>query len=223
MPGPLRTRAIVLRRTNVGETDRILNLLTPEGQKSVKAKGVRKEKSRLAGGIEMFSVSDVVIHEGKGELGILTSAKMLKFYGNILTEIGRLELASKILKLVDKATRQIDSSEFFSITEQTFAAINDGYNLDLVEAWFLFNLAKTAGMDLNLLRDQAGEKLVAERNYHWDNLDAVLVPDEDGKIIAEHIKLMRLMLAAPFSTIAKVQDTAKLLPEILYIARSWYN
>ncbi len=44
MPSDLRTRAIVLRRTNYGESDRILNLLTPEGKVAVLAKGVRKEK-----------------------------------------------------------------------------------------------------------------------------------------------------------------------------------
>lgn len=46
MQNDLHTRAIVLRRTNYGETDRILNLLTPEGKKSVLAKGVRREKIR---------------------------------------------------------------------------------------------------------------------------------------------------------------------------------
>lgn len=69
MPSDLRTRAIVLRRTNYGESDRILNLLTPEGKVAVLAKGVRKEKSRLAGGIELFSISDVVIHQGRSNLG----------------------------------------------------------------------------------------------------------------------------------------------------------
>ena len=35
-----RTRAIVLRRTDYGEADRILQLLTPEGKRSVIARGV---------------------------------------------------------------------------------------------------------------------------------------------------------------------------------------
>ena len=56
-----RTRAIVLRRTNYGEADRVVQLLTVEGRRSVMARGVRKEKSKLAGGIELFAVSDVVI------------------------------------------------------------------------------------------------------------------------------------------------------------------
>jgi len=63
-----RTSAIVLRRTNYGEADRILQLLTPDGKRGVMAKGVRREKSRLAGGIELFAICEVVITDGKGEL-----------------------------------------------------------------------------------------------------------------------------------------------------------
>ena len=59
----LRTKAIVLRRTDYGEADRILQLLTPSGKRSVIARGVRKEKSKLAGGIELFSVRGGVIWE----------------------------------------------------------------------------------------------------------------------------------------------------------------
>lgn len=54
MPSDLRTQAIILRRTNYGESDRILGLITPHGKLSVLARGARKEKSRLAGGIELF-------------------------------------------------------------------------------------------------------------------------------------------------------------------------
>ena len=53
-----RSRAIVLRRTNFGEADRIVDLLTPSGRVSVMARGVRREKSKLAGGIELFALCD---------------------------------------------------------------------------------------------------------------------------------------------------------------------
>ena len=56
----LRTEAIILRRTNYGEADRILNMLTPQhGKVSAIAKGVRKAKSKLAGGLELFAVGYV--------------------------------------------------------------------------------------------------------------------------------------------------------------------
>ena len=53
-PRDLKAQALVLRRTNYGEADRVVHFLTPEGQVAVMAKGVRKARSKLAGGIEMF-------------------------------------------------------------------------------------------------------------------------------------------------------------------------
>ena len=121
MPADLRTQAIVLRRTNYGESDRILNLLTPEGKVSVIARGVRKEKSRLAGSIELFSVADVVIHKGHSDLGILTSAKMLRFYQGLLSDVERLELASSFLKKLSRASDQFTSPEHFSLLDQSLS------------------------------------------------------------------------------------------------------
>ena len=87
-PRDLRTRAIVLRRTDYGEADRILQLLTPLGKQSVIARGVRREKSKLAGGIELFSVSEVLIHKGKSsDLGILTGAKLVEYFDAFVKDI----------------------------------------------------------------------------------------------------------------------------------------
>ena len=44
----LRTKAIVLRRTDYGEADRILQLLTPSGKRSVIARGVRNWRVALS-------------------------------------------------------------------------------------------------------------------------------------------------------------------------------
>ena len=61
----VRTLGYVLRRTNYGEADRILNIITRQGKISAIAKGVRKSKSKLAGNIEIFSLIDFNIHQGK--------------------------------------------------------------------------------------------------------------------------------------------------------------
>ena len=54
----IRTQGFVLKRTNYGEADRILNIITPLGKYAVIAKSVRKSRSKLAGSIEMFSLID---------------------------------------------------------------------------------------------------------------------------------------------------------------------
>ncbi len=217
----LRTKAIILHRTKYGETDRILNLLTPEGHKSCVAKGVRKEKSKLAGGIEMFTVSDIVIHESeKSDMGILTSAKMIKSYMNIISDLDRFELGSKVIKMTNKISENVDSPELFLLVNQCFWALDKNLNRELIESYFLFNLMRISGEDVNLHRDTLGDKLDAETTYAWDTLENALRPEPRGNVKAEHIKLMRLILTSPLKTVVQVQGIGKFLPEILYIAKS---
>lgn len=223
MSNSLRTRAMVLRRTNYGESDRILTLLTPEGQKSVLAKGVRKEKSRLAGGIELFSISDVVIQQGQRRLGILTSAKMLKFFPGILTDLGRLELASRILKRTNQLSEQIDSPELFELVEQAFTGIESGINLEVVETWFLINLARVGGETMNVFFDINGDKLQPDQNYHWNELEKALSPQSEGEIGTEEIKLLRLLSASSLSLVTKVNKINELITPLKIIAKSLIN
>lgn len=216
----IRTRALVLRRTNYGETDRILNILTPEGKMAVVAKGVRKEKSRLAGGIEMFSLAEVVVHQGRSEFSVLTSAKMVEFYSELVNDLSRMETAAEILKRVSKAAEMTDSPEYFEIAVQSLKALNKKFNMELVLAWFYFNLARVSGEQVNLLFDADGEKLCETEKYNWDTMEKALKVSAAGRIAANEIKMMRLMLTTDLSLILRVKDGEKMAPELLYIARS---
>lgn len=216
----LKTEALVLRRTNYDEADRILTLLTPEGRKSVLAKGVRREKSKLAGGIEMFCRSEVVLHQGRGELMILTSAKMKDYYQKILADFETLEVASEILKRITKVSEAVDNPEHYKITRECLAALNAGAERTTVLAWFYFNVARTSGEQINLYYDATGAKLTEDGRYSWDNMENNLRSAAKGKISAAEIKMMRLMVTAELQLVLRVKDTEKMMPELLYIAKS---
>ena len=216
----LKTRAFVLRRTNYGETDRILNLLTPEGKISCLAKGVRKEKSKLAGGIELFTLSNVVVHRSqKSDLGLLTSAKMEIFYDQILKDLSNLELASNILKEINRISEHVDSPEFFDILKQSLDGLNNNLNPKLVETWFNFNLARTRGEQINLLTDTDGEKLQEDLRYAWDSTDMALKKLENGNVKKNEIKIMRLMLSSSLALTSRIKNIDKHLDIINYISR----
>ncbi len=216
----VRTTCYVLRRTNYGEADRILNLITPEGRMTVIAKGVRKEKSKLAGNIEMFSLIDFVAHIGHSEFAVLTSAKMLKFYNRIITDLSRMELAAFILKKISVAAEHSDNSDYFKIVDQTLAAINDGYNLELIEAWFLLNYLKASGEQINLYRDTDGEKLMEGAEYEWDFVENALSKKPGGRFGENEIKMMRLMVSSSLGTTLKVKGTENMAGMILRVARA---
>ena len=222
----LRTKAIVLKRTNYGEADRILQLLTPEGKKSVMAKGVRREKSKLAGGIELFSVSEVVIHEGKAELGILTSAKLLEHYDAFVGDVELLDLGGRLMREASRRAEQAETPEFFNVLRQCMEAAqkhaasgSPSRYKELLWAWASMNMLMASGEEINLKYDTAGEKLSASSQYVWNVEDGALTMRDGGPVTAEHIKLMRLMVSSPLEICMKVTGFGELLDEVLYIVR----
>ncbi len=108
-----------------------------------------RKKSRLAGGIELFSISDVVIHQGRSNLGILTGAKMLQFFGNIISDLARLELAAGFMKKLDRASEQIPSPDHYDLLVQSLKSLNLAMSGDLVSTWFILNLARINGETIN--------------------------------------------------------------------------
>jgi len=215
-----RTSAIVLRRTSYGEADRILRLLTPLGQRSVMAKGVRKEGSKLAGAIELFAISDIVITKGKGDLGILTSARMRHFYRHILDDYDRLQFAYEVINAVAKASESIDEPEWYSVLAEVYAGLDAlSVPLQLTQVWFYLRYAELTGYGLNLERDVSGAPLDAERTYMYDVNDKGLRLADQGDVNASHIKLLRLIAAKPIGVVAQVGGVGDVLAECWLIAR----
>ena len=221
MSNDIRTKALVLRRTNYGEADRIITFLTEQGIKSAIAKGVRKEKSKLAGAVELFTLSEITLHEGRNnKLYILTSAKMLEHYDQIVYKLPELELASVIIKQVAKNAENSSGPEYFELLKQIYAALNAGVNPELIETWFWFNLEKTNGEQINLVKDVEGNPLDPFKTYVWDSTESALREQLGGNVAASDIKLMRLMLSSDLKTTSRVKDIAVHLPTLLYIAKT---
>lgn len=215
----LKTAGIVLRRTNYGEADRILNVITPAGKVSVMARGVRKEKSKLAGGVEMLTLSDYVMHFGKSELGVVTSVKMVRHYGNLLKDYERMELIGVMMKQINRAAEGSDNGEFFEILKQCLEGLDRGLAMRPVEAWFVLNLGRAMGEQMNLYRDVSGEKLSADEHYMWDVVEEALRVHENGDFGANEIKLMRLMLTAKLEVISRVKVDAGVMGRVCGLCR----
>ena len=215
-----RTRAIVLRRTNYGEADRILQLLTPDGKKSVMARGVRREKSRLAGGIELFAICDVVITDGKGEIGILTSARLVHFYRNIMSDYDRMQFAYTSIKLVNKASEMVNGPEWYEVLAETLAGIDaHSIHLGTVQAWFYLRYSALMGYELSLWHDITGQKLSSGGTYRYDMAERGLRVVEGGELVAEHIKLLRLIATRPLKVIAQIGGVDEIIGNCLLVAR----
>ncbi|HEX2906442.1 MAG TPA: DNA repair protein RecO [Phototrophicaceae bacterium] len=124
MPRPdraFRTPAIILKRRDFGEADRLLTILTPEhGKLDVIAKGARKPTSHKTGHVELFTRADMLIHRGR-DLDIAVQAEMTAPYLGIRENLQRGAYASYIAELLDRFTIEGDEDygAIFELVDQT--------------------------------------------------------------------------------------------------------
>lgn len=194
------TKGIVLARTDYAEADRILTFLTPDsGKVKAIAKGVRRSKSKLAGGIELFSVSELTLIVGRGEINTLISTRLVKHYGNIVKDIGRTTAAYELIRMANKATEDAPEEAYFNLLQSGFEGLNDQeLEPQLTVLWFEMQLLKLAGHAPDLKNDVSGNKLKPSSTYtfHIDRMRFTPKEEKRGSFTANHIKFLRLGFAA---------------------------
>jgi DNA repair protein RecO (recombination protein O) len=217
--------AIVLGRTNYGEADRILTVLTPQhGKVRLMAKGVRRVKSKLAGGIELFSVSTITFVRGRGEIGTLVSTRLVVHYGEIVKDLGRTQAAYDFIKQLNKMTEDEAEDAYFYLLEHIFDALNTpAINVILIRCWFAAHILRLGGHTPNLQRDTNSNVLDASQEYNFDFAQMCFAKSSHGRFSAEHIKLLRLLFGDATPTalqrIAGVNELAEMLAPLLQTMR----
>lgn len=205
------TEGIVLSRTNFGEADRIITMLTPDqGKVRLMAKGVRKIKSKLAGGIELFSVSNISFIPGKRDISTLISSRLHKHYGQIAKDINRTMLGYELLKRIDRATEDATEPEYYDLLKTTLEALDAKVQEELLELWFDAQLLKLAGHQPNLVTDSRGQRLQLDQLYTFDFENMSFVQADQGLLTPAHIKFLRLAFGLPEpGPLGQVTDASK--------------
>lgn len=226
----LRTLGIVLNRVEYGEADRIITVLTPDaGKLALMAKGVRRVKSKLAGGIELFSVSEITYIKGRGSVSTLVSARLQTHYGTIVLDIERTMAGYELIKILHKVTEDEVEATYFELLKQAFIALDDPrISIGLIQAWFSARLLSLAGHMPNLTTDTSGDKLVPTRHYDFNFEHVALERTQSDEAIFDTntIKFCRLLFSSNSpQVIHKVTGcdayVSKLLPLIVSL-RQFY-
>lgn len=211
------TQAIVLNRIDYGETDRIVTLLTSsEGKKTVIAKGVRKPKSRMAGGIELFSVNNVVYIDGKSDMKTLISTRLITHFGDITKQLSRSLLGYDILKYTNLYTESVCEDEYFEVLQLALEALN---NADIPESlvwlWFGVHLLHISGHAINVVTGADGSPMHPQDQFLFDYENMAFFPHANGEFSSRHIKLIRLSQTANPVKLLQIHDVNTIASELL--------
>lgn len=204
------TQSIVLSRLQYGEADRILKLLTrDQGKITVMARGVRKVKSKLAGSIELFGVSEIGYVQGKGDMGTLVTARLSKHFPGIMSDIDKTMMGYEILKTINKITEAgCDSSYFdFAVSSlEGLAGLSGASDLVGFRVWFGMQLLSLMGHAPNIDTAQDGSPLRegAAYQFHFDDMAFYETPR--GSYNDLHIKLLRIAQQRKLSTFLRIKQ-----------------
>jgi DNA repair protein RecO (recombination protein O) len=141
-----RTAAVILKRMDLGEADRIVTLFSrDEGKIRAVAKGVRRTTSRAAGHLEPFTVSDVLLAVGR-ELDVISQADTLESFRTIRESLDLATHAYYLAEAVDLLTEdRQENRAVFDILVASLRHLSQAEDVRLVLVTFHLNLLDALG------------------------------------------------------------------------------
>lgn len=101
-----RTQAIILKRINVNEADRLITIFSKDyGKQKLIAKGIRKITSRKKGHLELFTLVKLLVVKGKN-LDLITEAETVANFPQLRQNLNRVRIAYLLAELIDKLTAE---------------------------------------------------------------------------------------------------------------------
>jgi DNA repair protein RecO (recombination protein O) len=199
-----RTEAVIIRRSDFGEADRLLTLITPQGKRRVVAKGARKTTSRLAGHIELFTHATLLLAVGRN-LDIVTQSVILDGYDNLRADLKRIGAAYYAAELIDRLIEEEDENRpAFALLVATLDALDKTQNVDLALRFYELHLLGYLGYRPQLYQCAAcQETLTEETNRFSPTVGGALcrrcaTADRGGMPMSlSAFKLLRFLQAQP--------------------------
>jgi len=174
-----RTEAIVLRRTDFGEADRLLTVFTPaRGKLRLVAKGARKPSSRKSGHVELFSRGEFLVAVGR-DLDIITQAETVEPFLPLREDLLRTTYAYYVAELADAFTAERDeNAPLFRLLVEAFGWLCEAEDLPLAARYYELHLLGLAGYQPQLFACVGCKKrLEPEVSYLSAAEGGVLCPD----------------------------------------------
>jgi DNA repair protein RecO (recombination protein O) len=141
-----QTEAIILRRADMGEADRLLTIFTPAlGKLRVIAKGARKPKSRKSGHVELFMRVKLLLAKGR-TMDIVSQAETVEAYLPLREDLLRSTFAHYCAELFDRFTAEQEAqSELYDLLAVTLERLCAASDPALVARYYEIQLLTLVG------------------------------------------------------------------------------
>ncbi|MFC1938331.1 DNA repair protein RecO [Chloroflexota bacterium] len=145
-PRNYQTEAIIIKKTKLGEADRILTFYTPHlGKIQAVAKGVRRPRSKLSGHLELLTHSQVSLARGRN-LDTVTGSKTIHSFLPLKSDLWLTSCGLYCIELVNQFTADhVENHPLFQLLLEIMHHLCQADDSELVLRYYELNLLNKVG------------------------------------------------------------------------------
>ncbi|MDP6042894.1 MAG: DNA repair protein RecO [Dehalococcoidales bacterium] len=221
-PRTYQTEAIIIKKTKLGEADRILTLYTPHlGKIQAVAKGVRRPKSKLSGHLELLTHSLISLARGRN-LDTVTSSQTISSFLPLKSDLWLTSCALYVTELVNQFTvDHIENYPLFQVLQETMEELCRADNRELILHYFELHLLNEVGYRPQLQQCVACQTLLEPTtNSFCPGSGGMLCPNCHHSqpfsypLSVNAQKVLRLLQNSDYNTASRLKIDAKLSREL---------
>lgn len=212
-----RTQGFIFKKQDRFESDRVFSVFTNEfGRLEVFGKAIRKITSKLRGGIEIFSLSEIEFIQGKNRK-TLTDTIAIEKFSNITQDHNKLEISYKISEVLDNFIKgQEKDEDIFILLNETFNKINNPkpqvYGAQLTYYYFMWNFLSLLGYHPEIQKCIACRLKLKPDSLYFSNKDGGVIcknclnhSTDTKEINSDIVKILRLILKKDWEILSKLK------------------
>lgn len=216
MTKTLTVDAIILARKNYAEADRLVFAYAKEkGKITIRARGARKLKSKMAGHIEPFTEGKYSLAEGKSYY-VLTGAEIIRQNQTLLDNLEVYKDASYLCELVEKTSVENQyHKEIYGLLSSSliYFCKSDTLQRQIILRFFEYNILKIHGYGPSLFQCKSCGKKLEEQKKYSGNFEGIFCGN-CGKsfgynIDRDTIKILRLFDGNDLEKVLSISNIGK--------------
>jgi len=228
-PRNYQTEAIIIKKTKLGEADRILSLYTPHlGKIQAIAKGVRRPRSKLAGHLELLTHSLVSLARGRN-LDTIIGSQTINSFLPLKSDLQLTSYALYATELVNQFTADhIENYPLFQLLLDTMHRLCQGGDNELVLRYFELQLLNEVGYRPQLHHCvSCRSALEPTTNSFCSSAGGMLCPSCRQSqpltypLSVNGLKVLRLLQSGDYTTASRLQINPELSWELEGVMRGY--
>lgn len=234
-----KTEAFVFKKEDNLEADRAFSVFTKDfGRTEVFGKSIRKIDSKLRGGIEIFSFSEIEFIQGRNKK-TLTDAVFIKKLKNLFEDEVRVAVSHNISQLAESFIKGEESDgKIWDLLVNSFERLDSLQlkvtHVQLIYDYFFWNFISILGHKPELSNCANCQKKLNPYELYFSNKEGGIICkschalNRDAfKIKSDTVKIIRLILQNPpvggWDTLSRLRLDNKVQEPLRKVSDSYYS